>query len=78
MDFLLGIKNEKLKKFRLEKEKGYGRFEEKDKFALSKTIDALIDLDFLVVNKEEYNHLALSNIEINEEFARKLFELFLK
>ncbi len=78
MNFLLGTKNEKLGKFRLENQKGYGRFEEKDKFALSKAIDAMIDLGFLTVNKEEYNHLALNNIEINDEFARKLFELFLK
>lgn len=75
-DFLIGKDNKALLLYHLEKEKGYGEFPKADEKLLYAIIDSLLRFGFFEISEEKYKSLKLSNIEITEDFARTIFELF--
>lgn len=76
--FLIGSKEKAFLSFHLDENKTFGCIDKKYENQIYNVINVLIDFGFLNVDEMNYRSVSYSQRPIDEEFARTIFEQFVK
>lgn len=78
VSFLIGRKEKALTAFRLTEDKAFGCIDSKYEKQLYRVIRVFIDFGLLDVDDKNYGHLRFTPANVDEDFARNIFEQFVR
>ncbi len=76
--YLIGKEEKTFLLFHLQEDKAYGCIDSKYENQIDYVVKALVDFHFLNVDEKNYYHVSYSQMPITEDFARMVFEQFVK